>query len=241
MTQAVQAADQPVTKRQALVYLPTWLAWLIGGLALFNGLPFLAPLFMKLGWTIPAQAIYFTYGFLCHQMAQRSFFLFGPQGFQMYGVDQFPVEGNAYSIALALRAFTGNPELGWKVAWSDRMVSTYGSPLLAALLYAGLRPYVKIKPMALWLFFLLMLPIGIDGFSHMLSDFAGIGQGFRDSNEWLAVLTHHAFPASFYAGDELGSFNSEMRLITGLIFGFAVTWLTLPYIDMETRRPEEIE
>src|SRR5579859_3728126 len=32
-------------------------------------LPFFAPVFMRLGWTAPAQAVYFIYSFLCHQMA----------------------------------------------------------------------------------------------------------------------------------------------------------------------------
>jgi len=46
-------------------------------LGLYVGLPFIAPLFMKLGWDIPARVIYFIYSFLCHQLPQRSFFLFG--------------------------------------------------------------------------------------------------------------------------------------------------------------------
>ncbi len=55
---------------------------------LFMALPFVAPLLMHLGWTMPAQAIYGIYSFLCHQMAQRSFFLFGPQ--PMYNIAQLP-------------------------------------------------------------------------------------------------------------------------------------------------------
>src|SRR3989304_795465 len=41
--------------------------------------PFLAPVFMRLGWTGPANLVYSIYSGLCHQMAQRSFFLFGSQ------------------------------------------------------------------------------------------------------------------------------------------------------------------
>ena len=37
---------------------------------------------------------------------------------------------------MVLRTFIGTPELGWKVAWSDRMVSFYGGWFLFAALYA---------------------------------------------------------------------------------------------------------
>lgn len=43
------------------------------------------------------------------------------------------------------------------------------------------------------------------------SDLAGIGQGFRDSNAWLAALSQQSLPAAFYAGDAWGSFNAWMR------------------------------
>jgi hypothetical protein len=62
------------------------------------------------------------------------------------------------------------------------------------------------------------------GITHMVSDFAGIGEGFRDSNIWLATLTHHAYPATFYAGDALGSFNSWMRWFSGILFGAGIVW-----------------
>jgi len=64
----------------------------------------------------------------------------------------------------------------------------------------------------------------------MIRDLAGIGQGFRDTNAWLIVLTHNTLPATFYAGDALGSFNSIMRFITGMLAGFAIAWLVFPYI-----------
>jgi hypothetical protein len=51
----------------------------------------------------------------------------------------------------------------------------------------------------------------------------------RDSNLWLAALTFNAFPATFYAGDALGSFNSWIRLITGSLFALGVVWFIFPY------------
>ena len=64
----------------------------------------------------------------------------------------------------------------------------------------------------------------------MLSDLAGIGQGFRDTNLWLAFLTNNAFSASFYAGEALGSFNSWMRLVTGILAGLGIVWFIFPYV-----------
>ena len=65
----------------------------------------------------------------------------------------------------------------------------------------------------------------------MISDLlAGVGDGFRYHNEWLAIITGHAFAPTFYAGDGLGSFNSWMRLLSGLFFGLGVVWLTFPYL-----------
>lgn len=214
---------------------PGWLVGTIGVLALFNGLPFLAPIFMKLGWELPGRAIYFLYGLLCHQMAQRSFFLFGPGGFQMYNIADLPVSlsglGPAASM-LVLRQFWGSADMGWKVAWSDRMVYMYVAPLLVAVIYGFLRQRGPVRPLSLWAFLALLLPMALDGGTHWMSDFVGIGRGFRDSNLWLATLTNHALPASFYAGDALGSFNSLMRLVSGVTFGIAIGGLLFPWIDI---------
>ena len=73
--------------------------------------------------------------------------------------------------------------------------------------------------------------MGIDGVTHMGSDFSGIGQGFRDSNAWLAALTNYTFQNAFYVGDALGSFNSWMRWISGILFGIGLVWFGFPYLD----------
>jgi uncharacterized membrane protein len=119
--------------------------------------------------------------------------------------------------------------MGWKVAWSDRMVAMYLSAFFFTVLWWLNRRRIGRLPW--WGFALLLLPMALDGTSHFISDFYGIGQGFRDQNLWLALLTHNAFPASFYAGDALGSFNSWMRLISGVLFGLGVVWFGFPYLD----------
>ncbi len=194
---------------------------------LYVGLPFLAPLFMKLGWTGAGKLIYLAYSVVCHQMPQRSFFLFGPQA--MYPLEQIQAVWQNTINPLVLRQYIGEPALGWKVAWSDRMVSMYTSILFFAWLWYPLRK--KIKPLSWWGFLFFLVPMGIDGVTHMVSDFYGIGQGFRYSNAWLAELTNNAFSPTFYAGDALGSFNSWMRLITGILFGLGTVWFGFPHLE----------
>ena len=194
---------------------------------LYVGLPFLAPVLMRLGWRGGADAIYLAYSFVCHQMPQRSFFLFGPR--VMYPLEQIQDVWQDTINPMVLRQYVGEPALGWKVAWSDRMVSMYTSVLVFAWLWYPLRK--KIKPLPLWGFFLLLLPMGIDGGTHLVGDFYGIGQGFRYTNGWLAALTNNAFSPAFYVGDAVGSFNFWMRLITGILFGLGAVWFGFPYVE----------
>ncbi len=189
-------------------------------------LPWLAPVFMRLGWLGPASAIYWLYSFQCHQLPQRSFFLFGSQS--MYPLEQISKLDSNFANPLILRQFIGNVEMGYKVAWSDRMVSAYTSIPLAALIWWPFRK--KLGPIPLWAFILLAVPMAIDGGTHMISDIAGLGQGFRYTNAWLAELTHYSLPNTFYAGNALGSFNSWMRLITGVLFGVGFVLFALPYL-----------
>lgn len=147
----------------------------------------------------------------------------------MYSLSEIQAVWQNTTDPFILRQFIGNPEMGWKVAWSDRMVSMYTSILLGGLLYGLLRKWRK--PLSFRNFVVLLLPMVIDGGTHTISDLQGIGHGFRDTNIWLQVLTNNAFSTAFYQGDALGSFNSWMRLITGILFGFALVGFAFPYIN----------
>lgn len=205
-----------------------WMLFFSLGYGLYVGLPWLAPVFMKWGWEAPARWIYAAYALVCHQLPQRSFFLFGPKW--MYNLPEIQAVWLPTNDPLLLRQFIGNPAMGWKVAWSDRMVSWYTSILLWAWVWWPLRR--RWRPLSLRAFLLLLLPIALDGGTHMLSDLTGgIGVGFRYTNEWLAVLTRHALPVSFYVGDALGSFNSWMRLLTGVLAGLAVVGFFFPRLE----------
>jgi uncharacterized membrane protein len=199
--------------------------------------PFLAPVFMQLEWTGAGNAIYFIYSFFCHQLPERSFFFFGDK--TMYSLAEVQAAWHDTTNPMILRRFIGNETMGWKVAWSDRMISFYTSVWFFAALWYPFRRRVKTLS---WLgFVLLLLPLIIDGSTHMLSDLAGIGQGFRDDNQWLAMLTNNSLPADFYAGDALGSFNSIMRFITGLLAGLGIVWLAFPYMGQTQALNQELE
>lgn len=204
--------------------------WFAAFFVLFGALvslPFLAPILMQFGLTAPAKGIYFIYSFLCHQLPQRSFFLFGQK--TMYSLNDIQAVWQNTLNPLVLRQFIGNSDMGWKVAWSDRMVSMYTGMLVFGLLWWPLRD--RIRSLRWYWLILFLLPMGLDGTTHMISDLWGIGAGFRYTNAWLVELTHNAFPASFYLGNALGSFNSWMRLFTGVVFAAGMVWFAFPYLD----------
>jgi uncharacterized membrane protein len=209
------------------VFYRHWIVPISILLGIYISLPFMAPVFMHAGWIGAARVIYFIYSWLCHQLPERSFFLFGSRF--TYSLAEVQ---NAWQNTIRpeiLRQFIGNPEMGWKVAWSDRMVSMFASLWLFGVLWWPVRH--KLKPLPWWGLVLFLLPMAVDGTSHFFSDLSGIGQGFRNGNVWLVVLTHYIFPVSFYSGDAWGSFNSLMRLLTGILFGLGIVWYTYPYLD----------
>ncbi len=219
--------------RFALWVSTHWLALFVVAAGALVLMPFMAPVLMMLGATGPAGLIYGFYSLLCHQLPQRSLFLFGPQ--PMYSLAEikavWPLDGFA-----GLRQFVGNPEMGYKLAWSERMIALYGSVWLGAIGFALVRARLKSLPLAVWLL-AGVVPMGLDGFIHMVNDlFAGTsGTGFRDNNAWLQALTGNVLPAWFYAGDALGSFNSDVRWLTGILFGLTTVWLIFPLLETAMR------
>lgn len=205
-----------------------WPAILAVVLGLWVLLPLLAPVAMKANLPSLGKAIYLFYSAQCHQLPQRSYFLFGPQ--LTYSLEQINLARGDFNLnPLLLRQFIGNAQMGYKVAWSDRMVSLYTSLFVGAAIYAVMRR--RIKPFPVLVFVAFLMPLALDGLSHTVSDFWGIGNGFRDSNEWLRALTGNVFSSTFYEGDAWGSFNAWMRLITGILAGVGLAWFLLPRLD----------
>jgi len=158
--------------------------------AVYVGLPILAPALMNAGITEPARTIYTIYSPMCHQMASRSFFLFGEQPAyprELAGTELTPIEAYMDDIPafegvpkdpeawtaflMPAREFLGNDTMGYKMALCERDIAIYGFVLLGSLLYWILRRGIGIKIPALpiWAFIVFgMGPIALDGFSQLL-------------------------------------------------------------------------
>lgn len=113
--------------------LPGWIQrhWLhlsLFALGIWTLTPWLAPLFMHIGWTGAGQIVYAIYSLFCHQLPDRSWFFFGPQ--ISYSMEEIAAVWPQSQSLWELRRFVGTPDMGWKLAWSDRMVSFYGGLFL---------------------------------------------------------------------------------------------------------------
>ena len=207
------------------------LAIMLAGMLIFTLLPFAAPLAMQSGWDTLGHLLYRFYGLFCHQMPQRSWFFFGSK--LTYTLAEIQQVSPALS-PWELRAFVGTPSMGWKVAWSDRMISFYMLTPLFGLAYILLRRIRRgIAPLPWTVLLITLLPLAMDGGTHAISD--GLSQissagGFRDTNQWLALVTANAFPG-FYTGDHFGTFNWWMRLVTGALAAWGIAFTIFPLVD----------
>ncbi|MCB9136641.1 MAG: DUF2085 domain-containing protein [Anaerolineales bacterium] len=197
---------------------------------IYLGLPFLAPVLMKVGATTPATILYRSYGFVCHQLPYRSWFLFGEQPYYpraLAGVDgAIPFgqatglsEGNTNADLFAARNFVGNEQLGYKVAFCERDVAIYAALLLFGLIFALSKRRIPPLPVIFWIIIGLG-PIGLDGFSQLLSQ-PPLGNFALFS--WLPLRESTPF----------------LRTLTGAIFGFTTGWFGYPMVEetmQDTRR-----
>ncbi len=179
---------------------------------LYVGLPFLAPVLMVSGATGAGGLIYRVYGAVCHQLAFRSWFLFGEQ--PAYPRQRAGVEGLIpYSVItglseedqLAAREFIGNPEVGYKVALCQRDVAIYGGILLFGLVFSITDKKIKPIPWYLWLL-IGIFPIALDGFSQLFSQPPFDLLTYRESTPIL-------------------------RTFTGFLFGFTTAWFGFPLVE----------
>jgi uncharacterized membrane protein len=211
-----------------------WLWILNGFFALLLAGALVTPLLMRIGWTQPAKVLYTVYSFTCHQLPERSYFLFTPEGvLTTYEKDVVVAAGADPTNVLTMREFVGTPEIGYKAAFSDRMFSMYGGALLGGVLFAWLARRGRfVEPLPVWALVLLATPMAIDGFTHLLSDLPGMAfSGFRDVNAWATPL-FGAQPENFYTGSTTGTLNAWLRLVTGLLFGVGIALFAYPYLGM---------
>ena len=167
---------------------------------------------MKNGRTGAGALIYQYYSVLCHQLPQRSFFLFGEQPWYPMAV---PKDSRMLSFEEAAgfspgfssgRAFYGTPEMGYKMAICQRDVAIYGSMALFCLLFAHTGRRI---PRPRWILPLLIggVPIILDGCSQLLGN---------------------AFPEVFPFRES----TPLLRTVTGALFGFCLCWYLFPWLEM---------
>jgi len=214
----------PAIDRGVAELVRHWLFLANLAVGMYVGGTLLAPVLMRLGLGQVGQIVYTLYSFVCHQLPQRSYFLFGPDGLNTYSREQVIAWG---ADPAYLRGFVGNAQVGFKMGIAERDIAIYAAILLAGLAYALLRRHVR--GLSGRAFLLLILPLALDGVSHLVSEISGLG--FRESNGWLAALTGNALSELFYTGTTVGSFNWLMRSLTGALFGIAVVWFAYPIAE----------
>jgi len=192
-------------------------------LAIFNififvyfALPFLAPVLMRMGVVTPATWIYKGYSAVCHELAFRSWFLFGEQAAyprQSAQVEGLVTYGNATGMdendLWAAREYRGNDQIGYKVALCERDVAIYGGIFLFGVTFAITKRKLRALHWLLWIMIGLM-PIGLDGLSQLISQPPLLLIGYRESTPLL-------------------------RSITGFLFGFITAWFGYPYVEESMR------
>jgi uncharacterized membrane protein len=182
-----------------------WLAIFNTLVFIFIALPFFAPILMDAGATRAGRLIYTLYSPTCHQLPERSFFLFGPRA--VYAAeelehDHFLPEGLTLLQRQALR-WPGSVEAGFKVALCQRDLAIYGAIFLTGLVFAGVRHRWprrdgRLRKVPVRYYIMLLLPIAVDGLSQLF--------GLRESI-W------------------------PLRLLTGSIMGVATVLFAYPYVE----------
>ncbi len=202
--------------RGILAFARHWLLFFNLFIFTYLGLPFMAPVLMNSGHPAAANVIYTIYSPLCHQLGFRSWYLFGERSAYPRDIFQQYTGINPDDL-WAARAFRGNAQMGYKVAFCERDVAIYGGLLVAGLIY-GL-PFVRRRVGPLhWLAWLLIgiFPIALDGFSQLFSQFP-----------------YHTFALfSWLPPRESTPF---LRTLTGGLFGLANAWLAYSYVEESMR------
>ena len=195
-------------------------------LFLYVGLAVLTPVLMKTGATGPARVLYTLYKPFCHQLAFRSFFLFGEQPYyprELSGMKDVlyyeDVVGDPETNEglLHARSFVGNEHLGYKIPLCERCLAIYAAMLVFMLVFALTGNRIKGIPWYLWIVIGLG-PIGYDGASQ-LPAMMGINMP-----EWMIIRESVPF----------------LRVLTGTLFGLSTIWFLMPQIEESMRQSRVI-
>lgn len=224
-TETTIQSDQSLSNKTGAWIKHHYLALINIALAIYAFLPMMAPVLMKTGQTSGADVVYKLYKPLCHQLAYRSFFLFGEQivyprelagivGLKSYEeVIRFDSQDQ-----LAAIAFRGNEQLGYKIALCQRDLAIYLSLLLFGLMFSITGRKLKPLPWLAWIIFALV-PIGLDGFSQLISQMEIPFLG------WLSVRES----------------TPLLRVLSGSMFGWFTAWFGLPSIEEMMNEKKSID
>jgi uncharacterized membrane protein len=102
---------------------------------------------------------------------------------------------------------------GYQVAYCHRCTAMYTALLAAGLLFGLLRG--RIRPAPPWIGGLLLLPMLIDGGTHLIDDV--LGAGLRGG------------------GDAIGTPNFALRMLTGALFGIMALIALYPRLERDFR------
>lgn len=178
--------DLGVWARRITLWLTWFMRWFSGhwlfmaNLAVgffYVGLPLLAPALMHAGHKGAARLIYTIFRPLCHQLPERSFFLYGQRW--VYSYEQL----SQVLGGLVPQRYVGAEGLGFKVAVCQRDVAIYLTILLCGLVFNGLRK--RLQPLPLKAFGLLIIPLAVDGLGQLL--------GLWTSTWWSRAFTGGLF------------------------------------------------
>ena len=163
----------PLLDRMAIYIGRHWLRFVTATLAIFVGLPWLAPIFAGWGWWGLADPIYTAYAFTCHQLPERAGSVMGYQVAFCYRNTALYGGAALFGVLFAL----GRDNRASWLAWLKKPISWP------------------------WLV-LLLVPLAADGITHMLglrdnpmdmmdASFGSfyIGSQLFSLNWWLRIIT----------------------------------------------------
>jgi uncharacterized membrane protein len=186
--------------------------------AIYLGLPFLAPVLMAAGIPGPARLIYRAYSLVCHQLAYRSWFLFGEQAAYPHSAAKVPdllsygqATGKVETDILQARQYIGDAQIGYKVALCERDVAIYAGMLAFGMVFSLSGKRLKPLPWFLWVA-IGIIPIAADGLSQLLSQ-----------PPLNLIPPFNLFPYR--------ESTPLLRTLTGALFGITTAWFGYPLVE----------